>query len=161
MYGEDPSVNRLQEVAADMTGMEAALFVSSGTMGNLASVLAHCDQRGQEVHICFCQQDVRLAFGQLVHKGQLTRFPRGDTMLGTIVSATKCRSSLGTSRTSTTMRPAACLSSEALPSTSFQTAQMGSSPWTSWQGLSGMCRKILTLDSSKPQVSSLATVQPW
>ena len=70
MYGEDPSVNRLQEVAAEMTGMEAALFVSSGTMGNLASVLAHCERRGQEVHVCFCQQDLRLAF---VHNGQLSR----------------------------------------------------------------------------------------
>lgn len=48
VYGEDPSVNRLQKVAAEMTGMEAALFVSSGTQGNLAAVLAHCDRRGAE-----------------------------------------------------------------------------------------------------------------
>lgn len=49
VYGEDPSVNRLQHVAAEMLGMEAALFVSSGTMGNLSAVLAHCEQRGCEV----------------------------------------------------------------------------------------------------------------
>src|SRR5579883_1398799 len=45
---EDPTVNRLQELAAEMLGKEAALLVASGTMGNLCSVLAHC-QRGQEV----------------------------------------------------------------------------------------------------------------
>lgn len=48
VYGEDPTVNRLQEMAAAMLGKEAALFVASGTMGNLAAVLAHC-QRGDEV----------------------------------------------------------------------------------------------------------------
>jgi threonine aldolase len=48
VYGEDPTVNRLQELAAEKTGKEAGLFVTSGTMGNLASVLAHCD-RGDEV----------------------------------------------------------------------------------------------------------------
>ncbi len=48
VYGEDPTVNRLQAMAADMLGKEAAVFVASGTMGNLASILAHC-QRGDEV----------------------------------------------------------------------------------------------------------------
>ncbi len=48
VYGEDPSVNHLQAMAAEMMGKEAALFVPSGTMGNLASILAHC-QRGDEV----------------------------------------------------------------------------------------------------------------
>ncbi|NIS80014.1 MAG: low-specificity L-threonine aldolase [Anaerolineales bacterium] len=48
VYGEDPTVNRLQTMAADLLGKEAALFVPSGTMGNLASILAHCD-RGDEV----------------------------------------------------------------------------------------------------------------
>lgn len=48
VYGEDPSVNLLQEKAADLLGKEAALFVPSGTMGNLASILAHC-KRGDEV----------------------------------------------------------------------------------------------------------------
>jgi threonine aldolase len=38
---EDPSVNRLQEMAAEMLGKEAALYIPSGTMGNLAAVLAH------------------------------------------------------------------------------------------------------------------------
>jgi threonine aldolase len=48
VYGEDPTVNRLQEMAAERTGKEAALFVPSGTMGNTASVLAHSG-RGQTV----------------------------------------------------------------------------------------------------------------
>ena len=48
VYGEDPTVNRLQAVAADWLGMGGALLVPSGTMGNLASLLAHCG-RGDEV----------------------------------------------------------------------------------------------------------------
>lgn len=47
VYGEDPTVNRLQEVAAEMAGMEAGLFVPSGTQGNLLAILSHC-QRGDE-----------------------------------------------------------------------------------------------------------------
>jgi len=47
-YDEDPTVNRLQERAAQLMGKEAALFVASGTMGNLVSLLAHCE-RGEQV----------------------------------------------------------------------------------------------------------------
>jgi len=48
VYGEDPTINRLQEMSAELLGKEAGLFVPSGTMGNLTSILAHC-QRGDEV----------------------------------------------------------------------------------------------------------------
>ncbi len=48
VYGDDPTVNRLEEMAADMLGKESALFVPSGTMGNLTALLVHC-QRGDEV----------------------------------------------------------------------------------------------------------------
>ena len=48
VYGEDPTVNALQELAAKTLGKEAGLFVPSGTMGNLIATLAHCD-RGDEV----------------------------------------------------------------------------------------------------------------
>lgn len=48
VYGEDPTVNRLQEIAAERLGKEAGLFVPSGTMGNLIAVLTHCG-RGDEV----------------------------------------------------------------------------------------------------------------
>jgi threonine aldolase len=44
VFGEDPTVNRLQEMAAERVGKEAALLVVSGTMANLVSVLAHCDR---------------------------------------------------------------------------------------------------------------------
>ncbi|KZE66050.1 threonine aldolase [Fictibacillus phosphorivorans] len=40
VYGEDPSINRLEELAAEMTGKEAALFVTSGTQGNQLAVLS-------------------------------------------------------------------------------------------------------------------------
>ena len=48
VYGEDPTINRLQEMSAERLGKEAGLFVPSGTMGNLAAILAHC-ARGDEV----------------------------------------------------------------------------------------------------------------
>jgi len=48
VFGDDPTVNHLEELAAQMLGKEAALFVPSGTMGNLVSLLVHC-QRGDEV----------------------------------------------------------------------------------------------------------------
>lgn len=48
VYGEDPTVNRLEELAAATLGKESALFVSSGTMGNLLALMAHCS-RGDEV----------------------------------------------------------------------------------------------------------------
>ena len=41
VYGEDPTTNRLQELAADLTGKEAALFVPSGTMANQVAVRSH------------------------------------------------------------------------------------------------------------------------
>lgn len=48
VYGEDPTVNQLEAMTADLLGKEAAVFVASGTMGNLTSVLAHCG-RGDEM----------------------------------------------------------------------------------------------------------------
>ena len=48
VYGEDPTVNALEALAAERMGKDAALFVPSGTMGNLISVLTHAG-RGQEI----------------------------------------------------------------------------------------------------------------
>jgi threonine aldolase len=48
VYGEDPTVNRLEAMAAERLGKQAALFVVSGTMGNLVALLTHCG-RGDEV----------------------------------------------------------------------------------------------------------------
>jgi threonine aldolase len=55
VYGEDPSVNRLETLAAHMMGTEAALFATSGTQSNLLALLSHCDRGdeyivGQEAH---------------------------------------------------------------------------------------------------------------
>lgn len=48
VYGEDPTVNRLERVAAEILGKEDALFVTSGTQGNQVAVLTHC-VNGDEV----------------------------------------------------------------------------------------------------------------
>ena len=48
VFGDDPTVNRLEEIAAAKMGKAAAVFVASGTMGNLTSLLTHC-RRGEEV----------------------------------------------------------------------------------------------------------------
>lgn len=50
VFGEDPTVNRLQEIGAERMGKEAALYVPSGSMANLISLLAHCD-RGDEIYL--------------------------------------------------------------------------------------------------------------
>jgi threonine aldolase len=70
-WGEDPTVNRLEQMAAEHMGKEAACFVSSGTMGNLSALLAHC-VRGQEVilgdesHIVHYEAGGSTALGGLV-----------------------------------------------------------------------------------------------
>jgi threonine aldolase len=48
VFGDDPTVNRLEAVAAERFGMEAGLFFPSGTQSNLAALMAHC-ARGEEV----------------------------------------------------------------------------------------------------------------
>src|SRR6186997_1100755 len=48
VYRDDPTVNHLEELAAQTLAKEAAIFVPSGTMGNLLALLVHC-QRGDEV----------------------------------------------------------------------------------------------------------------
>lgn len=60
VYGEDPTVNRLEELAAHLVGKEAAVLVPSGTMGNLSALLAHANRGervvlGDECHI-FCYE---------------------------------------------------------------------------------------------------------
>ncbi|GLB60690.1 low-specificity L-threonine aldolase [Cytobacillus sp. NCCP-133] len=67
VYGEDPSVNRLEEAAAEMLGKEAALFVTSGTQGNQIAILTHC-QPGNEIileadsHIFYYESGAASAF---------------------------------------------------------------------------------------------------
>ena len=48
VYGDDPTVNALQDKVAKLLGKEAGLFVATGTQSNLCATLAHC-QRGDEI----------------------------------------------------------------------------------------------------------------
>src|SRR5690606_35231260 len=55
VYGDDPTVNRLQQRAAGLLGLEAGLFVPSGTQSNLIALMSHCERGdeyivGQEAH---------------------------------------------------------------------------------------------------------------
>lgn len=68
VFGEDPTVKRLEEMAAERTGKEAALFVTSGTMANLVSLLTHCGRGhemilGDQSHIFFYEQGGSAALG--------------------------------------------------------------------------------------------------
>ncbi len=61
VYAEDPTINRLQELAAELTGKESALYVSSGSMGNLISIFLHAGQ-GREV---LCHKDSHIIHHEL------------------------------------------------------------------------------------------------
>src|SRR5919205_3779414 len=62
VFGDDPTVNRLQEHAAALFGFEAALLFPSGTQSNLAALMSHC-QRGDEVIIGAEQHSYRYEAG--------------------------------------------------------------------------------------------------
>lgn len=91
VYGEDPTVNRLQEIAAEKLGKEAGIFVASGTMGNLAAILAHCG-RGDEVimgkssHTFLHEAGGISALGG-VHSCQIANQPDGTLSLADITNA--------------------------------------------------------------------------
>lgn len=91
VFGEDPTVNRLEEMAADRMGKAAALFVTSGTMGNLVSLLVHC-ARGEEIilggsaHTYFFEQGGSAAVGG-IHPRTLTNQTDGKLALADIEAA--------------------------------------------------------------------------
>jgi len=91
VYGEDPTVNRLQEMGAALVGKEAGLFVASGTMGNLVAMLAHCG-RGDEVilgnkaHTFLYEAGGISALGGL-HSCQLPNLPDGTMLLEDVQAA--------------------------------------------------------------------------
>jgi threonine aldolase len=95
VFGEDPSVNKLQEMAAEKMGKEAGLFVPSGTMGNLAAILAHCG-RGDEVilgnkaHTFLYEAGGISALGG-VHSCQLPNQPDGTLILQDIQAAIRSK----------------------------------------------------------------------
>lgn len=49
VYGEDPTVLELQEMAAKLLGKEAALFTPTGIMGNQICIMTHCEKKGSEI----------------------------------------------------------------------------------------------------------------
>ena len=73
VFGEDPTVNQLEEMSAERLGKPAALFVASGTMGNLICQLVHCN-RGDEIilgdasHIFLNEQGGASALGGIHHR---------------------------------------------------------------------------------------------
>lgn len=70
-WGEDPTLNRLEAVAAERLGKQAAVFVASGTMGNLSALMAHCERGreailGDESHIFHYEAGGASALGGIV-----------------------------------------------------------------------------------------------
>ena len=91
VFGEDPTVNRLEAMAAERMGKEAALFVVSGTMANLVSLLTHCG-RGHEIivgdlaHTFLYEQGGSAALGG-IHVHTLRNQPDGTLDLQEIEGA--------------------------------------------------------------------------
>ena len=91
VFSEDPTVNRLEEIAAERLGKEAAVLVASGTMGNLVSQLAHCG-RGEEIilgnhaHSFFFEQGGSAAVGG-IHPRTVPNQPDGKLALEDILAA--------------------------------------------------------------------------
>ena len=89
--GEDPTVNKLEKMAAERMGKAAAIFVASGTMGNLAALLAHC-RRGDEVILSDLAHMYRAEAGGMAALGgiypqPLPTEPDGTIKLGRLEAA--------------------------------------------------------------------------
>ena len=91
VFKEDPTVNRLEEMAARRMGKPAALLVGSGTMGNLVSQLAHCGRGdetilGDQSHVFFYEQGGASALGG-IHPRTLPNEINGTIALDKIEAA--------------------------------------------------------------------------
>jgi threonine aldolase len=91
VFGDDPTVNRLQEHAAELYGFEAALFFPSGTQSNLAALISHC-QRGDEVIIGAEQHSYRYEAGGMgvlgsIHPRVIANRPDGTLDLAEVEAA--------------------------------------------------------------------------
>ena len=91
VFGEDPTVNRLEEMAAGRLGKEAALLVASGTMGNLVSLLAQCGRGdeiilGDQAHTYINEQGGLAALGG-IHPRVIPNQPDGTLDLGRVAAA--------------------------------------------------------------------------
>ena len=103
VYGEDPTVNRLEEMAADQTGKEAALFVVSGTMGNLVALLTHCG-RGDEVILGHLSHTILFEQGGMASLGgimphTIPNQPDGTLLLEDIEGAIRAEGNVHLPRT--------------------------------------------------------------
>jgi threonine aldolase len=93
VFGEDPTINHLEEIAAERLGKEAALFVASGTMGCMVCNLAHCG-RGDEIiigsagHTFLFEQGGAAALGG-IHSRTVTNQPDGKLALADIEAAVR------------------------------------------------------------------------
>ena len=91
VFGEDPTINLLEEMVAKCLGKETALFVASGTMANLVSLLTHCG-RGSEIllgdqsHMFFYEQGGAAALGG-IHPRCLGNKPNGTMSLNDMEAA--------------------------------------------------------------------------
>ncbi|RII30210.1 MAG: low-specificity L-threonine aldolase [Geobacter sp.] len=93
VYGEDPTVNRLESMAAAMLGMEAALFVASGTQSNLLALMSHCGRgdeyiAGQEAHCYKCEGGGAAVLGS-IQPQPIDFEPDGTLDLGKVARAIK------------------------------------------------------------------------
>jgi len=93
VYGEDPTVNRLEALAAGMLGTEAALFVASGTQSNLLAIMAHCGRgdeyiAGQTAHCYRCEGGGAAVLGG-VQPQPVEVEPDGTLDLGKVAAAIK------------------------------------------------------------------------
>jgi threonine aldolase len=93
VFGDDPTVNRLEAMAAERMGKQAAMFVPSGTMGNLAAVLSHC-QRGDEAILgdqchTFNYEAGGIAALGGVHPHPVKTLPNGQLPLDAIEAAVR------------------------------------------------------------------------
>jgi len=86
VFGDDPTVNALQERIAALLGKEAALFVSSGTQGNLCALLSHC-QRGDEALVGQMAHTYRYEAGGAAVLGGIQPQPLPQQSDGTLLLA--------------------------------------------------------------------------
>ena len=83
VFGEDPTVNRLDAMAAERLGKEAALLVVTGTMGNLVSLLTHCG-RGDEAIIGDRSHTLLYEQGGMAALGGISPYPVANQPDGTM-----------------------------------------------------------------------------
>src|ERR1700694_3865127 len=93
VYGDDPTVNRLQASIAERFGFESALFFASGTQSNLAALMAHCGRGdeylvGQEAHTYSYEQGGAAVLGS-IHPQPLENDPDGGISIRRIADAIK------------------------------------------------------------------------